>query len=348
MFKDVTPEELLQLKNTDHTIVDVRSPKEFEEATIPGAVNIPLFTDEERAQVGITYKHEGKEAAQDLGLEIFSKKLPAYIQQFKELDTPVTVFCWRGGMRSKTAATVTELMNIRVNRLTGGIRAYRNWMKEQLNTIHIPQLYVLNGHTGNGKTHILRQLKEEGYPVIDLEGMASHRGSIFGQIGLKPSNQRMFNLLLGEALMKYRDEPYILIEGESRRIGNITIPERFYQHKEASPQWFIQLPVDERVKNILADYSPDDHHEQFVEAFDRIKRRLHTPVMKATEQALKDKDYPVVVENLLIHYYDPRYNHSTACSEDLITSVEASSADDATEKVKQVLARKTADLKARV
>lgn len=345
MFKDVSPEELYHFKNHDHTLVDVRSPKEFEEATIPGAINIPLFSNEERAQVGTTYKHEGQDAAKELGLEIFSKKLPAFIKEFKQLGTPVTVFCWRGGMRSKTAATVNNLMNVKVNRLTGGIRGYRNWMKEQLNTLPLPPMYVLNGHTGNGKTHILHQLKDEGYPVIDLEGMAAHRGSIFGGIGLEPNNQRMFNLLLGEALLDYKDRPYVLIEGESARIGKIMIPDRFYQHKETSPQLFIELPIEERVKNILSDYSPSDYHEQVVEAFHGIKRRIHTPVAHAIEEALEARDYPEVVKNLLTYYYDPRYSHSTACDEELITSIEGLSVEDATEKVKQLLVSKSMDLK---
>jgi len=340
MFKDITPPDLYRLKEQGDTIVDVRSPKEYEEATIPGAINIPLFTNEERAAVGTTYNQKGKEAAKDLGLELFSEKLPAFIQHFKQLETPVTVFCWRGGMRSETAATVVDLMNIPVNRLRGGIKAYHDWNKEQFGTIRIPPLYVLNGHTGNGKTHILLQLKEEGYPVIDLEGMANHRGSIFGHIGLKPRNQRTFNLLLGEALFQYQDEAFILIEGESSRIGNITIPERFYRHKEISPQLFIDLPLDERVKNILADYSPHDYHDQFIEAFQVIKRRMHTPIANATAQALEEKDYPVVVKNLLTHYYDLRYNHSTACSEKLNTSIEELSVADAKEKVKQYLSSK--------
>ncbi|MFO8069205.1 MAG: tRNA 2-selenouridine(34) synthase MnmH [Alkalibacterium sp.] len=340
MFKDVTPPELYRLKEQGNTVVDVRSPKEYAEATIPGAINIPLFSNDERAEVGTTYKQKGKEAATDLGLEIFSKKLPDFIQHFKQLKTPVTVFCWRGGMRSETAATVVDLMNIRVNRLSGGIKAYHDWNKEQLGTIHIPPLYVLNGHTGNGKTHILLRLKEEGYPVIDLEGMANHRGSIFGHIGLEPSNQRTFNLLLGEALTQYQDEAFILIEGESSRVGKITIPERFYRHKEMSPQLFIELPLNERVKNILADYSPRDYHDQFIDAFEVIKRRIHTPVANAIAQALAEKDYPVVVENLLTHYYDPRYSHSTACAENLITSIEESSVEAAKEKVKQYLSSK--------
>ena len=174
MFKDITPQELYNLKTNDKVIVDVRSPKEYNDATIPGAINIPLFTDDERAEVGTIYKQRGQEAAKDRGLEIYSKKLPAFIKAFKAFTQPVTVFCWRGGMRSKTAATVLDLMNVNVNRLSGGIKAYRLWMKEQLDTVTIPELYVLNGHTGNGKTKMLQTLKNQGYPVINLEQLASH------------------------------------------------------------------------------------------------------------------------------------------------------------------------------
>ncbi|MCC5894089.1 MAG: tRNA 2-selenouridine(34) synthase MnmH [Alkalibacterium sp.] len=340
MLTNITPPELFHSKEQDKTIiVDVRAPIEFEEATIPGAINIPLFTNDERAQVGTTYKHDGQEAAKELGLELFSKKLPTFIKAFKALEAPATVFCWRGGMRSQTAATVLDLMGIPVNRLTGGIKAYRNWMKEQIDTLPLPPLYVLNGHTGNGKTHILRELKEEGYPVIDFEGMACHRGSIFGQIGLEPSNQRMFNLLLGEELLRYQHKPYVLIEGESARIGKVVIPERFYQHKETSPQLFIDLPINERVNIILDDYSPDDYHEEFVDSFNRIKRRIHTPVAKIIEEALDQRDYPEVVKNLLIYYYDPHYSYSTAQSEHQVVPIEEQSLEGAKEQVKQFLSQ---------
>lgn len=337
MFKDISPADLFELKESGHVVVDVRSPKEFKEATIPGAINIPLFTDDERAQVGTTYKQKGQDAAKELGLEIFSKKLPSYIKKFKELNAPVTVFCWRGGMRSTTAATVTDLMNVKINRLTGGIRAYRNWMKEQLDTVPLPPFYVLNGHTGNGKTHILRQLKAEGYPVIDLEGMARHRGSIFGQIGLEPSNQRMFNLLLGEELLRYQQSPYILVEGESARIGKVVIPERIFHHKEESPQLVVDLPLDERVRIILSDYSPDKHHEEFVEAFGRISRRIHTPVSKTTAHALEDRNYPEAIKNLLTHYYDPHYKKSITTEDKAIISIEEPSIDYAIKRVKEQL-----------
>src|SRR5699024_7402287 len=126
MFQDIALDDLLALQQKgEHTIIDVRSPKEFNESTIPGSINIPVFNTEERAEVGTIYKQVGKEAAKERGLEIFSAKLPDFIDAFRKINTPKTVFCWRGGMRSKTAATVLDLMGIRVNRLTGGFRTYR-------------------------------------------------------------------------------------------------------------------------------------------------------------------------------------------------------------------------------
>lgn len=203
MVKDIQAEDLYQLKKTNkQVIVDVRSPQEFQEATIPGSINIPLFSDQERAEVGTIYKQQGPEAAKEKGLAI-SKKLPDFIGEFKKLDAPITVFCWRGGMRSKTAATVLGLMGIEANRLSGGIRAYREWTVDLLNHFDLkPKLLVLNGYTGNGKTILLERLAAKGYPVIDLEKIAGHRGSIFGHIGM--------TLLINDRLIIIYSKNYLI------------------------------------------------------------------------------------------------------------------------------------------
>lgn len=333
------PEALHQQKAKQQmTVVDVRSPKEFQTSTIPGSINIPVFTDEERAEVGTTYKQIGPEAANEKGLTIFSKKLPAFIAAFQEINTPITVFCWRGGMRSKTAATVVDLMGIPIHRLSGGFRAYREWTLSQLQTLDFcPKLIVLNGHTGNGKTLILEHLYKEGYPVINLEQMAGHRGSIFGQIGRSPNNQRTFDFLLLEQLLNYQDKPYILIEGESKRIGKVTLPDKFYQKKENSRQLILELPMEKRIANLLEDYEPWKDPDQFITAFRYIKRRMHTPIAKEIEQALHTGDFAKVVELLLIHYYDPRYNHATAYPDKQQTHITATSIEEALEKIKQAI-----------
>lgn len=310
MFQDIQLHELLEQQKNGHTLVDVRSPGEFAESTIPGSINIPVFDDEERAEVGTLYKQAGQKAAKDRGLEIFSAKLPQFIAEFKKISTPMSVFCWRGGMRSKTAATVLDLMGIHANRLHGGIRSYRQWVVSELEKGEFtPELIVLNGYTGSGKTILLKKLAAEGFPVMDWEGMAGHRGSIFGQIGLQPSKQKKFESLLVQAMQNLKDSPYVFVEGESKRIGRVTMPEFIYDKKEKGLQIFIDIPVGDRIKNILNDYRPWENPDQFMEAFQRIKRRIHVPVAKQIEADLTEQNYESAILLLLTYYYDPRYEY---------------------------------------
>lgn len=312
MFRDLTIDELLAVQaKGPHTFIDVRSPKEFNEATIPGSINIPVFNDEERAEIGTLYKQVGQEVAKDRGLEIFSQKLPDFIRAFKQIDTPMTVFCWRGGMRSKTAATVLDLMGIHTTRLAGGVRTFRQWVVHELEQEDFPPTFiVLNGYTGSGKTALLKMLADKGFPILDFEQLAGHRGSIFGQIGLEPSNQKKFDSLLVHELARLRQEPYVFIEGESRRIGKVSMPSFLFNKKETGVQLSIHLPVEERVNNILADYEPDKYPELFQEAFQIIKKRLHTPIAKQIEDDLAIGDFGSVIKLLLENYYDSRYEHS--------------------------------------
>jgi len=312
MFRDIAVEDLMnQQQDTPNTIIDVRSPKEFNEATIPGSVNIPVFSNEERVEVGTIYKQVGQEAAKEKGLEIFSNKLPEFIAAFKTIDTPKTVFCWRGGMRSKTAATVLDLMGVEVARLSGGIRAYRNWVMEQLENLDFPpDLYVLNGCTGTGKTIILQKLADMGYPMIDLEGLAGHRGSIFGQIGLNPRNQRTFDAALIHKIKAFKQAPVVFVEGESKRIGRAEIPDAFYNKMKNGMHFFIELPIEERVNIILEEYTPEKYPEKFMEAFRLIKKRIHIPIAKQIEEDLNTGDFANAVKLLLEYYYDPRYEYT--------------------------------------
>ena len=313
MFRDISLQDLFSLQEKEpHTIIDVRSPSEYKEASIPGSINIPVFTDEERAEIGTLYKQVSKEAANERGLDIFAAKLPAFIREFKTIDTSMTVFCWRGGMRSKTAATVLDLMGIHANRLSGGIRTYRQWVVKELEKeVFPPELIVLNGYTGSGKTAILKRLADVGHPVIDLEQLAGHRGSIFGQIGLKPNNQKKFDSLLIHELDKVKKAPFVYIEGESKRIGKVLLPSFLFDKKENGIHVFIHLPTEERVKNILADYNPWESRDKFIEAFTLIKRRIHVPIAKEIEQSLEDGHFETAVKLLLENYYDPRYEYST-------------------------------------
>lgn len=340
MFKDITIDELREMREHNNLVlIDVRSPSEYREATIPGSINIPFFNDEERSEIGTLYKQVSVKAAQERGLEIASAKLPDFVRAFSRLGGKKVVYCWRGGMRSKTTATVLDLMNIHVHRLQGGIRSYRNWVVDTLETIDFtPKAYVLNGNTGSGKTLILKKLQKDGYPVLDLEGMAGHKGSIFGHIGDEPKNQKTFDALLLENMLAIKMSPFVLLEAESKRIGKVILPPAIFRNKENGIQLFIEMPMAQRVANILEDYQPWEHQAECIEAFEKIKRRIHTPVARQISEDLKAENYPSAVALLLEYYYDHRYEHTARhyTAEQCIT-IKANNVDEAYTKVRNFL-----------
>lgn len=340
MFTDVAIDEFLKLEETGNKVlIDVRSPSEFKEFTIPGSVNIPLFNDEERAEIGTIYKRVSVEAAKERGLEIASGKLPVLVKRFRELEGPILLFCWRGGMRSKAVSTVLDLVGMDVIRLTGGLQAYRNWVVDKLGQFEFPQeLIVLNGYTGAGKTLILKKLEQEGYPILDLESLANHRGSIFGQIGLKANNQRQFESLLVHDLFKLQGKPFIMIEAESKRIGKSVLPDFLVEKKKQSVQLFVEMPMETRVQHILEEYRPKEHQGEYLKAFRKIRNRIHTPVAKEIESYIESGQFADAVQLLLKHYYDPRYEHSAEqYGQDQRIILEAQSVDEAVDHIRSYL-----------
>ncbi|WP_130860362.1 tRNA 2-selenouridine(34) synthase MnmH [Gracilibacillus phocaeensis] len=343
MFQDISLDDLLRKQKEESVaLVDVRSPREFAEFHIPGSINIPVFDNEERAEVGTIYKKVGPEAAKERGLAIFSAKLPSFIAAFQSLDKEKMVYCWRGGMRSKTAATVLDLMGKTVVRLDGGIRSYRQWVVHRLEDPSFSSnVYVLNGYTGTGKTILLNRLKQQGYPILDLEGMANHRGSIFGQIGRDPHNQKVFDSLLVQEIERLEQSPFILLEGESKRIGKATLPPFLLEAKEAGTQLFIHLPVAKRIENILSEYDPVQHQAEIMESFQLIRRHIHTPVAKKIADALHQEDFAEAVALLLEYYYDPRYQHSMKdYPDDRQIHIHAQNMDEALEEIIDVIHQK--------
>lgn len=339
MFQDITIEELLSLRDKKEIVmIDVRSPSEYQDSTIPGSLNIPLFDDVERAEIGTNYKQVSVQVAKDRGLEIVSAKLPAFVKTFEQIKERKAVFCWRGGMRSKTTATVLSLMGIRTYRLTGGFRAYRKWVVDTLEKMDFKaRVCVISGNTGAGKTAILRRLQNDGYPVLDLEAMAGHRGSIFGHVGLQANNQKTFEALLVTNLLKLEDSPYILIEGESKRIGKAVIPEFIVSKKDSGTQLLIEMPIDERARHIIEDYRPWENKQELLQAYSHIKDRIHTPIAKSIEIALKEEQFEHAVSLLLEHYYDPRYEHAMKKYEQEIINIKANTIEDAVMAVKEYL-----------
>lgn len=345
MFQDITVEECLELRaRGELTLVDVRSPSEFRDASIPGSLNIPIFDDRERAEIGTIYKQVSVAAAKERGLEIVSAKLPAFVKQFAGLPNNKAVFCWRGGMRSKTTATVLSLMGIRVYRISGGYRAYRQFVVDQINeSLFQPRSFILHGNTGSGKTAILHRLKEKGHPVLDLEGMAGHRGSIFGTTGAPPHNQKKFDALLLDEITANQESSYFIFEAESRKIGNVTVPELVMNWRAAGFHILLELPIEARVKQIIQDYKPWDNLESCLRSFRIIKSRIHTPVAAEIEECLLSERFERAVELLLGHYYDPRYTHSSGSHEEKMDEiVKADTVEEAFAKVEEIIKRETA------
>lgn len=313
-MQTITIEEAIN--NPAYILIDLRSPSEFHEATIPGAINVPLFDDEERARVGTIYKRENPAAARKLGLSIASAKLPNLVDTIERVSRgkKVVVFCWRGGMRSRSLGVILDLMQIPVYQLAGGYKAYRKWVVEHLTPELLPEfLVVVHGLTGVGKTELLQALLQEGLPVIDLEKHANHRGSVFGGLGLgEPRSQKMFESLLLHDLQRYLHSRYIIVEAESRRIGNVLLPDFFKEAMVNSPYHVLtEGSMEKRVDRLLAEYYRGDvGREHLQESLQALKKWMSREQYGMMEELLRREDYRGLAEQLLRNYYDPLYEHS--------------------------------------
>lgn len=343
MYHDV---DYKQMKNKkDLVLIDVRSEGEFAESHIPGAVNIPIFNNEERAQVGTVYKQIGKEEAKELGLRIASAKLPQLVKIVEEAadDKEPVIYCWRGGMRSKSIATILDLMGKTVSRLEGGYRSYREAVKERIAHFELDaRCVVIQGMTGVGKTELLKRLAREGEPVVDLEKLAGHKGSAFGSIGETPRNQRMFESLLLDRLDELKGSSYIIIEAESKRIGRVNMPDFLLEAKENGIYFMLEAPIPIRVQRTLDQYIVDDPEfkEKVIGALHAIEKKLPHDDRELAWDAIEQRRYDVLVEMLLVNYYDPRYRHTMDQYSGKYITLDATDLDACKEAVKRTIHEK--------
>ncbi|MCD6333597.1 MAG: tRNA 2-selenouridine(34) synthase MnmH [Bacteroidales bacterium] len=290
-------------------VVDVRTPAEFSRGHIPGAVNISLFENNERAEVGTLYKQRGRDTAIRKGLEMVGPKMIRYLEKLESVipHGPVLVHCWRGGMRSESMGWLFETAGYQVSLLKGGYQAYRRYIRKQLG--NPGSLVVLGGLTGSGKSRWLKQLKEAGQQVIDLEGLANHKGSVFGWIGMdtQPTNEQFENELYGRLVALNSSLP-VWIEDESRQIGRIFIPDTFYQAKSNAPLILIRVPDELRIRILIEEYGNSAENELAI-SIERIRKRLGGETTKKILEALKRNDLEQVARMLLV-YYDQKYTHS--------------------------------------
>lgn len=317
-MKDISVQELISSNN--YIPVDVRAPIEHKDSAIPGSVNIPLFSDDERKEVGTIYKQAGEEAAKWRAMEIVSPKLPGLLSEIKDLKKsgaePV-IHCWRGGMRSKSVASFLDYAGISSFRLEGGYKAYREFILQQIPGLLPERAVVIHGMTGTGKTEILKKLQEKGFPVLDLEQMANHRGSIFGMIGIgEGHNQKTFDSLLFNRLNEIKGSSYFIIEAESKRIGRAAQSDELVEKKLNGINFLVKSSIPNRVKRIYNEYVlPYKDEEWFIEEVGekvtRLLKRIKKPdIVTLLQDALTNREYKELIEILLVHYYDPRYEHA--------------------------------------
>lgn len=297
-----------------HLVFDVRSPEEYNHAHYPGAVSLPLFSNEERKVVGTAYKKQGKQIAIKLGLDFFGIKMRSMVEEVEKLcdriqpnNKKILVHCWRGGMRSAAVAWLLNLYGYDVYVLEGGYKVFRNWVLLQFEYPY--QIKVLGGYTGSAKTETLQELEKLGENIIDLEGIANHKGSAFGGIGQMPQpTQEMFENILALKISdknQHHNPNYFWVEDESQRIGNLIIPNAFWNSMRKSSLYFIDIPFENRLNFILQSYG-NLEIQALKEATIRIQKRFGPNETKITLVYFEENNIKKAFENLL-NYYDKNY-----------------------------------------
>lgn len=292
-------------------ILDVRAPAEYAQGHIPGALSLPLFTDEERARIGTTYKQVNPDKAVLLGLDFFGPKLRPLVEQAKQLapSQAVRLHCWRGGLRSGAVQWLLELAGFEVTLLDHGYKDYRRWAAAEF--ARPRQLRILGGYTGSGKTVVLHALAAQGQPVLDLEGLANHKGSSFGSLG-QPAQptQEQFENDLAAALAALPPGRAVWVEDESRSIGSLHIPTPLFDQMQAAPLLALDVPRAARVPKLAVEYGRHDAGA-LASAILRLRKRLGGLVTKEALAAIADNDMATMVD-LVLTYYDKTYAHTMA------------------------------------
>ncbi len=315
-IRKLSIEEFLE-KAVTHPVLDVRSPGEFSHAHMPAALSLPLFTDEERKLVGTAYKQDGRQQAIKIGLDYFGVKMRPMVEEVEKItdniqlakgnSLPVAkvvlLHCWRGGMRSGGVAWLLDLYGFEVYTLAGGYKTFRNWVLGQFEKNY--NMKILGGYTGSGKTTMLGELKKKGQAVIDLEGLANHKGSAFGGLGLPPQpSAEMFENLLAMELWRNKGKTFWL-EDESQRIGVLNIPTVFWQAMRTKPLFFVDVPFHERLQYIVSEYGKYDK-ERLLLSIERIQKRLG-PLETKNAKAHLEIDEIELCFGILLLYYDKHY-----------------------------------------
>ncbi len=297
------------------TVIDVRSPSEFADDHIPGAINLSVLDDTERAEVGTLYKQVDPFTARKLGARLTSENIARHLETLAE--HPKTwrplVYCWRGGQRSGSMALVFHEIGWPVTVLHGGYKAYRRVVQGELEQAADRfQWRLLTGPTGSGKTLILRQMAEHGFQVLDLEGLANHRGSILGQEPNRPQpSQKYFESLLAERLATLSPDQPVWVESESSKVGELHVPARLFRALIQAPALALEADRAGRAALSLAQYqhltTDPDGTRRLIE---KLAFRHSRQQIADWQDAIEEDQWLQLSEGLLAEHYDPAYSRS--------------------------------------
>lgn len=294
------------------SIVDVRTPLEFADDHLPGAINLPVLSDEQRVQVGTLYK-EDPFAARILGARLISQNiadhLPFLEKNWDRKHQPL-LYCWRGGLRSRSFATILRSIGWRARVIDGGYKDFRKFILTDLGAIlanPAPHFHVLSGLTGTGKTRLLQHLRTQGAQVLDLEALANHRGSLLGNVGPQPS-QKFFESTLHQHLQTFDPGRPVFIEAESNRIGSRSLPPPFWKKLATATVTEIQLPLESRAQLLLEDYPRFlDHPQELTELLDKLRPLRGHQQVDQWHQFITNKEWPAFLQSILQDHYDLCY-----------------------------------------
>ncbi|MBJ3763448.1 tRNA 2-selenouridine(34) synthase MnmH [Maribius pontilimi] len=309
---EFAPDSLQALRDAPvDTVIDVRSPAEFAEDHVPGAINLPVLSDAERARVGTIYVQQSPFLARKIGAALVARNAAAHI------DGPLAghdggwrplVYCWRGGQRSNSFAGILGQIGWRVSVLTGGYRSYRGLVKAQLYDRPLPaRVVLLDGYTGTAKTELLHLVAKRGGQVIDLEGLANHRGSLFGAMGEQPSQKGFESRLAAQVMALDPDRP-VLVEAESSKVGQRIVPPSLWAAMGDAPRIRIEAPLAARAAYLQGTYAEigadPARLDQTLEALIPLQGHARVAVWRALAEA---RDGVALASELMTHHYDPRY-----------------------------------------
>lgn len=302
---------------TFDTIIDVRSPLEYEEDHIIGSINCPVLNDQERIIVGTIYKKESTFKAKIIGSSLTARNIAKHIEEKfinQQGSWQPLVYCWRGGQRSKAFSIILSEVGWRTCQLEGGYKKYRNEVINFLNRIGSKlKIILISGKTGSAKTKILQNIKLQGGQILDLENLANHKGSLLGKIpGLKQPSQKLFESKLYHQIKQLDLRKNVYIEAESSKIGNIHIPKTIWAKMIVSPRIEIEADLELRSSFLLKDYRYMCENPELIKPIIYgLKNRLSKKLINDWLELITKKLWLDLTKSFLENHYDPSYSSNT-------------------------------------